>query len=176
MNSNQIGNLKSNDKDNLHSYMNISLKEEMTYNKILIPFDDSKPSETALEHAIRIAKLSGISSTNSPVKVILLHVVQQMPVPSIFGFGLFKSSKTGNMVNLEQYLKDITIEIKADVEKIFKEKVEKYKKIENLSLQLQVLIGDPSDEIIKFANDEKVELIIMGTTGLTGNKKDHSNW
>ncbi len=143
----------------------------MTYNKILVPFDSSKPSETALEHAIKIAKMSGISSANSTVSIILLHVVQQIPVPSTFGFGLFKSSKTGNMVNLEQYLQDITLEIKSDIEKMFKEKVEKYKNIENFSLQSQVLIGDPSDEIIKFANDEKVDLIIIGTTGLTGIKK-----
>jgi nucleotide-binding universal stress UspA family protein len=33
----------------------------MTYNKILVPYDSSKPSETALEHAIQIAKMSGIS-------------------------------------------------------------------------------------------------------------------
>jgi len=38
-------------------------------------------------------------------------------------------------------------------------------------LQSQVIIGDPSDEIVKFTNDEKVDLIIMGTTGLTGIKK-----
>jgi nucleotide-binding universal stress UspA family protein len=75
------------------------------------------------------------------------------------------------MVNLEQYLKDITLEIKVDVKKMFKEKIEKYKNIENVSLQSQVLIGDPFDEIIEFANDEKVDLIIMGTTGLTGIKK-----
>jgi nucleotide-binding universal stress UspA family protein len=31
-----------------------------------------------------------------------------------------------------------------------------------------VLIGDPSDKIIKFANAEKADLIIMGTTGLSG--------
>lgn len=135
----------------------------MTDNKILVPFDSSKPSETALEHAIKIAKMSGISSANSTVNVILLHVVQQIPVPSTFGFGLFKSSKTENMVNLEQYLQDITLEIKSDIEKMFKEKVEKYKNIENFSLQSQVLIGNPSDE--------KVDLIIIGTTGLTGIKK-----
>ncbi|HET7642397.1 MAG TPA: universal stress protein [Nitrososphaeraceae archaeon] len=122
MGSKQIGNLKSNDKDNLHFYMHISLKEEMMYNKILVQFDDSKPSETTLEHATRIAKMSGISSTNSPVSVILLHVVQQMLVPSTFGFGLFKSSKTGNMVNLEQYLKDITLEIKDCVKTYLKKR------------------------------------------------------
>ena len=34
-----------------------------------------------------------------------------------------------------------------------------------------MLIGDPSDEIIKFANDEQVDLIIMGITGLSGFSK-----
>lgn len=28
------------------------------------------------------------------------------------------------------------------------------------------VISNPSDGIIKFANDEKIELIVMGTTGL----------
>lgn len=143
----------------------------MTYNKILVPYDNSKPSETALEHAIRIAKMSGISSANSSVNIILLHVVQQMPIPSTFGVGTFKSSKTGDMVTLEQYLKDIALEIKVDAKKMLDEKVLKYRNIENLSLNSRVLIGDPSDEIIKFANSEKIDLIIMGTTGLTGLKK-----
>jgi len=139
----------------------------MTYDKILVPYDSSKPSETALEHAIQIAKMSGISSSaaaNTTINVILLHVVQDIPVPSTFGAGLFKSNKTGDMITLEQYLKDITLEIKTDVKKMFEENIDKYRNIENVSLQSQVLIGDPSDEIIKFANDEKVDLIIMGTT------------
>ena len=49
----------------------------MTYNKILVPYDSSKPSETALDHAIQIAKMSSISSAaNTNINVILLHVVQ----------------------------------------------------------------------------------------------------
>lgn len=50
-------------------------------------------------------------------------------------------------------------------------KIKEYEIIENVSLQSKVIIGQPADEIIKFANDEKVELIIMGTTGLGGIKK-----
>ena len=50
---------------------------------------------------------------------------------------------------------------------MFEENIDKYRNIENVSLQSQVLIGDPSNEIIKFANDEQVDLIIMGTTGLS---------
>jgi nucleotide-binding universal stress UspA family protein len=144
----------------------------MLYNKILIPYDSSKPSETALEHAIQIANMSSISSANdTPVNVILLHVVKDIPVPFTFRAGLFKSNKTGDMITLEQYLRDITTEIKIDVKKMLEENIDKYRDIENVSLQSQVLVGDPSNEIIKFANDEKVDLIIMGTTGLGGIKK-----
>ena len=42
---------------------------------------------------------------------------------------------------------------------------------QDVKRQSQVLIGDPSNEITKFANDEKVDLVIMGTTGLGGLKK-----
>ena len=140
----------------------------MTYNKIVVPVDSSKPSETA--HAITIAQMSGVSA-NTTINVILLHVIQEMPVPATFGVGLFKSEKTGDMSTLEQYLKDVTLEIKAEIKKKIEEKIERYRNIENVSLESQVLIGNPSDEIIKFANDEKVDLIIMGTTGLTGIKK-----
>jgi nucleotide-binding universal stress UspA family protein len=84
------------------------LKEEMTYSKILVPIDSSKPSETALEHAITIAQMSGVSA-NTVINVILLHVIQETPVPATFGIGLFKSKKTGDMITLEQYLKDVTL-------------------------------------------------------------------
>ena len=105
----------------------------MTYNKILVPYDSSRPSETALEHAIQIAKMSGISSAaNTTVNVILLHVVKDIPVPVTFGAGLFKSKKTGDMITLEQYLKDITLEIKTDVKKMFEENIDKYRNIENV--------------------------------------------
>jgi nucleotide-binding universal stress UspA family protein len=33
---------------------------------------------------------------------------------------------------------------------------------DNISLNSKVIIGNPVDEIIKFADDEKVDLIIMG--------------
>ena len=37
-----------------------------------------------------------------------------------------------------------------------------------MSLQSKVIIGEPADEITKFAFDEKIALIIMGTCGLGG--------
>lgn len=64
------------------------------YNKILVPYDSSKPSEIALDHAIKIAKMSSISSAaDTIVNIILLHVVKEIPSPPTFGAGLFKSKK-----------------------------------------------------------------------------------
>ena len=142
----------------------------INYNKILVPYDTSKPSEIALEHGIPIAKMSAIYANNT-INVIVVFVVQEIPVPVTFGISLFKSKQTGDMITLEQYLKDTTLEIKKDAENMLEDNTEKYRKIENVSLQTQVLIGNPSDEIIKFVNDEKIELIIMGTTGLGGLSK-----
>lgn len=142
----------------------------INYNKKLVPYDTSKPSEFALEHAITIAKMSAMYA-NTTINVIVVYVVQEIPVPATFGISLFKSKQTGDMITLEQYLKDTTLEIKKDAENMLDDNIEKYKNIENISLQTQVLIGNPSDEIIKFANNEKVELIIMGTTGLGGLSK-----
>ena len=100
----------------------------MTNNKILVPYDSSKPSETPLENAITIAKMSRISS-NTIIKIILVYVVQNIPVPATFGVGLFKSKKTGDMITLEQYLKDITLEIKKDAKNMLEENIENIERL-----------------------------------------------
>ena len=87
-----------------------------------------KPSETALENAITIAKMSRISS-NTIIKIILVYVVQNIPVPATFGIGLFKSKKIGDMITLEQYLKDITLEIKKDAENMLEENIENIERL-----------------------------------------------
>jgi nucleotide-binding universal stress UspA family protein len=140
------------------------------YHKILVPYDSSKPSETALEHAIQIAKMSGIPSRKI-VNVILLYITPTIHIPFTFGTILLKSEKTGQTIPLREYTKELNQEIKENAIKKLDEKIKKYGNIENVSLESRVVIGDPSDEIIKFVNDEKIDLIIMGTTGLGGIKK-----
>jgi nucleotide-binding universal stress UspA family protein len=142
----------------------------MAYNKILVPYDSSQPSENALEHAITLAKMSAMYA-NTTINVMVVYVVQEIPSPNTLGSSLFKSNQTGDLMTLEQYLKDTTLEIKKDAETMLEENTQKYKNIENISLQTQVLIGNPSCEIIKFSNNEKIDIIIIGTTGLRGLSK-----
>jgi nucleotide-binding universal stress UspA family protein len=143
----------------------------MTYNKILVPYDNSKPSKKAIDHAIKIARMSSISPTaNNTVTVTLLYVVPDLPVPFTFGIGRFKSKKTGDMITLEQYLKDIGIEMKIDAKSMLEEKI---KEIEScgFALQSRVLRGDPAEQILKFSQIEKIDLIVIGTVGLKGISK-----
>jgi len=142
----------------------------MTYNKILVPYDSSKPSDTALDHAIKIAKMSEISSRKI-VNVILIYITPIIHIPFTIRTVLLKSEKTGETIPLREYTKELNQEIKENAIKMLDEKIKKYGNIKNVSVKSKVSIGNPADEIIKFANDEKIELIVMGTTGLGGIKK-----
>lgn len=143
----------------------------MTYNKILVPYDSSKLSDSALEHAIKIAKMSISYSAENIVNVILFYVTPVIHIPFTIATVLLKSNKTGETIALDQYIKELHQEIKENSIKMLDEKIKKYEDIENVSLQSKVIIGEPADEIIKYANNEKIDLIIMGTTGLGGVKK-----
>jgi nucleotide-binding universal stress UspA family protein len=146
------------------------------YNKILVPYDSSQPSDNALSHAIRIANMCRISSTdNSNIQVILMHVIQEIPIPASFGttgHTNLVSSITGDKITLREHIKELYQEMKLDATKMLDEKVKKYQNVkgkgEKVTIRTKVLIGSITDKIIEFANQEKVDLIIMGTTGLGG--------
>ncbi|HSF49356.1 MAG TPA: universal stress protein [Nitrososphaeraceae archaeon] len=144
----------------------------ITYNKILVPYDNSKLSDTVLEHAMTIAKMSSISSSSDQiVNVTLFYVTPIIHTPFTIGTISLKSNKTGETITLREYIKELHQEIKENAIKMLNDKIKKYENVENVSLQSKVIIGEPAYEIIKFANNEKTDLIIMGTTGLGGIKK-----
>ena len=143
----------------------------MVYTKILVPYDSSKMSDIALDHAMRIAKMSSISSSDNIVNVILFFVTPEMRVPFTFEAISCKSKKTGESITIRECIKELYVEIKSNAIKMLDEKTKEYGNIGNISLQSKVKIGNPADEIIKFVDDEKVDLIIMGTTGLAGISK-----
>ena len=80
------------------------------FNKILVPYDSSKPSDNALSEATKIAEMSKVSSRrNGNTQIILLHVIQEIPVPaSLFstGHSNLVSNKTGDRITLRERVKD----------------------------------------------------------------------
>jgi nucleotide-binding universal stress UspA family protein len=145
------------------------------FNKILVPYDGSKPSGKALSEATKIAEMSKISSGHKGnTQIILLHVIQEIPVPaSLFstGHSNLVSTKTGERITMREHVKELCQEMKSDATKMLNDKIERFyngMKQRQFDIKAKVLIGYTADKIIEFADEEQVDLIVIGTTGLTG--------
>jgi nucleotide-binding universal stress UspA family protein len=137
------------------------------FKKILVPYDNSKPSENALNYTIDLVK----NMKEQQQEIILLHIIKTYDDSmSSFLTRRIQSPKTGDTITLEQYLKDITVEMKIDAKNILEEKI---KRIDSnvFTLKSVVLYGNPAEEILKFSELENIDLIIMGNVGLTGISK-----
>lgn len=120
--------------------------------KILIPTDFSKLSNVAVQYAIGMAK-------QLDAEIILLHVVYINSPPQ--AFAEFK---------LSQIIDKMTDNAMEDFETLTKEiKKETGKK---LKLSYEILKGFPVQDVIEsFAQNNNIDLIIMGTKGASGLKK-----
>jgi nucleotide-binding universal stress UspA family protein len=134
------------------------------YKKILVPYDDSEPSNKALEHAVTIAKMSGES------EVILLYVIAEFPTYHFIERPA-RSIKTGEKVTLSQYLKEVYELMEESANEVLDSKKEEIKKMAGLEIRTKLLAGHISNSIIDFAVKEKIDLIVIGNVGRSGMSK-----
>jgi nucleotide-binding universal stress UspA family protein len=154
-----------------------------SYKKILVPYDGSKPSENALQQAIQLANLSFSSATTTEnIQIILLHIVEEIHIriPNLY-FGV--RILAGKPV--KEFFKEVYEEMRNEALKMLEDTkkriessiiVNNNKKdmtlVKSISVNNQVIIGNPAEVITNVANNkEKVDLIIMGSTGLKGISK-----
>jgi nucleotide-binding universal stress UspA family protein len=164
------------------------------YNKILVPYDGSKPSENALQQAIQmvndlLACRSGEATTNSMqgggIQIILLHVVEEIHVrfPNMYiGLRIIADKP------LKEFFKEVYEEMRNEASNMLedtKKRIESAIQINNsekrgtklpsqsvVNVIYKVIVGNPAEVIIDVANNkQKVDLIIMGSTGLKGISK-----
>jgi nucleotide-binding universal stress UspA family protein len=117
---------------------------EGTYKKIMVATDGSKLVRKAIETGIDIAKLSG-------AKIYAVYVI----VPTTHSardFGWEKAS-------MEHFRKE------GEKATGFVEDAAKAADVEVESLLLE---GQPAEKIIEFAEQNDIEMIVMGTLGKTG--------
>jgi nucleotide-binding universal stress UspA family protein len=125
-------------------------------------------------NAVEIAKMSEeserIRKHGGVIRIILLHVIPEIPVPPMFiGSPLRRvSKKTGEQITIREYLKEVYQEMKASAIKMLDQKI---RATENMKVNAKVTIGYPEDKIIEMATEENVDLIVIGTTGLKGISK-----
>ena len=137
------------------------------YKKILIPYDNSEPSNKALDHAVNIAKMSEGS------EVILLYVISEFPIYHFIERPAH-SIKTGEKTTVSQYLKEIYELMEESANDVLDKKKEDIKKTTGLEIGTKLLTGHVSNSIIDFAAKEKVDLIVIGNVGRSGMSKIRS--
>jgi nucleotide-binding universal stress UspA family protein len=137
----------------------------LKFSKILVPLDGSELSIKAAEYAISIAKKQGDDSGSS--SLIALHVVYSST-------GYAYSLRLVNPSSIQNLLEKCKHEFQPWFD-IIKEKSSYNKNDEKISLQLktEVILTTTSivGAIIDYAEREKVDLIVIGTRGMSGFKR-----
>ena len=131
------------------------------FTKILVPVDGSQFSQDAAEYAVGIAKLTR-------AKVIALHVVH-LPTYTFAYSG-------GEGVSPVAIPSPLPLTLSEDEKKAAKRIVDDVKELgvkAGVEVETKIIERHPSvpDAIIQFAEENKIDLIVMGTKGRTGIKR-----
>jgi len=118
----------------------------LEYKNILVPHAGTKTGDIALEKAIDIAK-------TCDGKITILSVVEPVSIPS----DLISDSEQSQMVSELQYAP-------RSFKKILYKKMERHVlrcKREKINAVTRITHGNPDEEILRFYNDNQVDLIVM---------------
>ncbi len=113
------------------------------YEEILVPTDGSPTAEAALEHAVDIAR-------RYDARIHALYVVDT---------NVYTTLETGT---------DMVIRALEDEGQKAVERVESAAEAADLRVTSSVVTGVPSRDIVSYARDHDVDLVVMGTHGRTG--------
>ena len=123
------------------------------YKKILVPLDGSKLAECVLPHVEKLAE-SGVAK-----EIILLRVCES---PSIIADYPESKNKTW-----EKHVERMTANAQQSCS-LYIEDVEKDLKDKGFKVKTESSLGKPAEEIVNYANKNKVDLIIMASHGRSG--------
>lgn len=120
------------------------------FGKILVGVDGSRYAGRAVDTAIALAKLSGASVT-------LLHVIRNLSLPPEILEMMAKGEVTESRMELLQDSAEIILETAR----------EKFLKAGLTHVQTRYLIGTPSASIAKYAEENEIDLIVIGDHGIS---------
>jgi nucleotide-binding universal stress UspA family protein len=123
-------------------------------NKILVPTDGSGHADKAVNFASDLA-------LKYDAALFMVHAVQESKIPD--GFEEFLKAEKIEKPEVQVYLEKVGKKIVAAAKNRAKSKG-----VDNV--KTSVVIGDPTEEILKYAKSNDIDLIIMGNRGLGGIK------
>lgn len=128
----------------------------MTIAKILLPHDGTEMSDRAVDKAKEFAKAFD-------AELLILHVIEHVPIPPSLILG-------NERVWMDRTRRSISRKLEEAWMKMVQERLTNGLTKENIKATPRVLVGNTinsiSDQILKFAKDNQVDLIIMGSERL----------
>jgi nucleotide-binding universal stress UspA family protein len=132
-------------------------EEEIKIRKILVAIDGSEKSDKALNYALWLSKTTGS-------EVEILNVLEPVKVPTIDqGLGVVGTIYLPGWVNT--YYKEFREHNRKVLEKRLQRTKENYP---DLMVKSKMVEGFPASEIVKEAEENDFDLIVMGSRGLSG--------
>ena len=125
--------------------------------RILVPFDGSTYSKNAVDKAIEIAK-----KNKSKIDIISVVNVDYIRPPGSL-LGMVSSSSI-------DAIKQLTIAARKEATQMLVAQVSKCR-AKGIKADSKVVSGNITDEILKYAKQKKITLIVIGSQGLHGIKK-----
>lgn len=119
----------------------------MDIRRILVPFDFSVYSEKALTWALAMAE-------RWRARILLLHVIPRPAYPPML---------MGSMFDVVEFEARLQADAEARAREVVTQAGHK-----TVQIDTQVVIGEPFHDICRIAEQEKIDLIVMGSHGRTG--------
>lgn len=123
------------------------------YQKIVVPLDGSKFGEDVLPHVETVARGCGTK------EVVLVSVTEKIPVyweERDASMPLGQKLLTGTMGKLERQARR------------YLQKIAKGLEAKGIQVRTEVLLGNPAEEIVGYAERNKADLIVMASHGWSG--------
>jgi len=138
-----------------------AVHEEWFQRGIMVPLDGSELAETALPHAEALAKQRGLKN----VEVTLLRVCEPILISEI-SFHLAPTIHP-TPLTFEEYVRGEVERVRKRCTKYLNGIAEKLK-AKGIRVRIEVLSGNPADEIIRYVTENTFQLIVMASHGRSG--------
>jgi nucleotide-binding universal stress UspA family protein len=125
----------------------------MEIKRILVPHDGDQMSDKAVLYASNLAKALN-------AEIILLYIIDEIEIPGTLLAG-------NDRVLIERARRSIQRELEQNWKRFAQEKV-KSLSAEKIHSSTVIRSGDAAEQIVKFAKENQVDLIVMGSRKLEG--------
>jgi nucleotide-binding universal stress UspA family protein len=144
------------------------LPEETVYDKwpqrtILVPLDGSLLAEEAVPHAETLVRQSGYKS----VELLFLTVCEPDLIPEVSYYAMQNSYPAAEPLKYSDYMKKETARA-TEASRQYLNSVAARLQPQGYLIRTEVLAGNASEEIIKYANKNPFQLIVMTSHGRSG--------